>query len=476
MWFRDDLRTEDNPALSAAVASGLPVWCVWLHAQDQDPWRRGAASKVVLASALKNLEESLQKKGAHLHVLTLKSELDLVSLCLKSNVKKVFWNRRYDRYSIARDSQIKNQFKAQDVEVQSFRGNVLFEPWQVAQASGNPYKVYTPFWKVYEKTLQLDAVLPSPDSINGVGVPEKSQTVDAHVDEWLPKISWDTEIRKRWIMSEAQGKARLIRFLDQFAEGYASSRDVMGDESGTSRLSPYLALGVLTPRQIFWHIAQRQEAVISSDAGIKQFQKEVVWREFAVHLLFHFPHTDTEPLRENFKKFEWQDNGIYLDAWQRGQSGYPIVDAAMRELWQTGWMHNRARMIVASFLVKHLRIHWLEGAKWFWDTLVDADLASNSFGWQWTAGCGADAAPYFRIFNPTLQGERFDASGEYVRRWVPELRNLDSTWIHRPWEAPDSFLKSANIQLGVDYPLSIVDHKTERDRALNAFRKISATV
>lgn len=472
MWFRDDLRLADNPALVAAVVSGLPVLCVYVDSLGET-WSKGNAQLVALSSALESLEQRLRAKGTSLQVLRLNSELDFADFCIEENASRVFWNRRYDRKSLATDTAIQKKLSAANIGVETFQASVLLEPWNMTQENGRPYQVYTPLLNLYKKRLPQVALAVEPERIVGAPISARSISVELAQKRWLPKIPWDKEISRRWVMSESEAHQRLTHFLKDAAHRYQTTRDLPFCEEGTSRLSPYLALGVISPRQIFWEVSRSEEAVFSSDPGVHQFQKELIWREFGYHLIYHFPHTVEEPLRENFKNFPWETNEIHMESWRRGQTGYPIVDAAMRELWTTGWMHNRARMIVASFLVKHLRLHWLQGARWFWDTLVDADLASNTLNWQWAAGSGADAAPYFRIFNPTLQGQRFDPEGEYVRRWVPELTRLGSKWIHEPWEADDAILRAAGVQLGVTYPFPIVDHQTERQNALAAFQKIS---
>jgi deoxyribodipyrimidine photo-lyase len=284
-----------------------------------------------------------------------------------------------------------------------------------------------------------------------------------------PKIDWATGIRATWTPGEAGAQRELRRFLRDDFERYASERNLPG-KTGTSRLSPHLHFGEISPREV-WHVllAHRNAAnAISVDA----YLRELGWREFAYHLLFHFPFTTNEPLRREFMRFPWRTDRKLLKAWQDGRTGYPLVDAGMRELWATGWMHNRVRLVVASFLTKHLRIRWEEGAYWFWDTLVDADLANNTLGWQWTSGCGADAAPYFRIFNPLLQSEKFDPDGDYIRHWLPELTYIPTPWIHKPWLAPERILSDAGIQLGSTYPLPIVVHEEARREALAAFENI----
>ena len=290
----------------------------------------------------------------------------------------------------------------------------------------------------------------------------------------LPKINWDSGFKSAWVPGEEGAKRELKRFVESDLFDYHERRNIPS-VVGTSRLSPYLAWGELSPNQIWFAVQEKlKRAGVTSQEGSRVYLNEILWREFAYHLLFHFPETPTKPLREEFSRFPWADNKKLLRCWQRGRTGYPIVDAGMRELWVTGWMHNRVRMIVASFLVKDLLIPWQRGAEWFWDTLVDADLASNTLGWQWTAGCGADAAPFFRVFNPSGQGERFDTEGDYVKRWCPELAKLPAKWIHRPWEAPQEILSRAGVELGVDYPKPVVDHAEMRAEALEAYSSLKA--
>jgi deoxyribodipyrimidine photo-lyase len=335
----------------------------------------------------------------------------------------------------------------------------------VENKSGKPFQVFTPFWK---------NCLAKPDPAEPLPAPARIPAPDKWPDslplaalELEPRIDWAAGMRAAWTPGEAGAQDRLAHFFSGAAERYGAARDIPGIE-GTSRLSPHLHFGEISPRQV-WHAAR-----LSGIAGWREsrYLAEVGWREFAHHLLYHFPRTPVEPLRPEFARFPWRENDEALKAWQRGLTGYPVVDAGMRELWATGWMHNRVRMIVASFLVKDLLISWTEGAWWFWDTLVDADLAQNTLGWQWTAGCGADAAPYFRVFNPSGQGEKFDADGSYVRRWCPELARVPQEWLHRPWEAPAAVLAAAGVVLGRNYPKPIVDHAAARDFALKAFASL----
>jgi deoxyribodipyrimidine photo-lyase len=348
---------------------------------------------------------------------------------------------------------------------------LLHEPWTIQNQSRKPFQVFTPFWKHCLTKPDPAEPLPAPRKITAPGQWSKSLPIEAL--ELEPRIKWAEGMRAAWQPGEAGARGQLERFLSSAFENYSNGRN-RPDLVGTSRLSPHLHFGEISPRQI-WHGVRR----MAEKRGLSvvqwrnsQFLAEVGWREFAHHLLYHFPHTPAEPLRVGFKKFPWRRDASLLKAWQQGRTGYPIVDAGMRELWTTGWMHNRVRMIVASFLVKDLLLSWQEGAAWFWDTLVDADLAQNTLGWQWAAGCGADAAPYFRVFNPVSQGEKFDPQGDYVRKWCPELAKLSNTWLHQPWKAPDEVLAHCAIDPGRTYPKPIVCHAIAREVALEAFAKL----
>jgi deoxyribodipyrimidine photo-lyase len=344
------------------------------------------------------------------------------------------------------------------------------EPWRIKTRQGEPYKVFTPFWKALRAAMPPDRPLAAPEHVRGVmSGPESDR-----LDDWglLPTMpDWAGGLREAWTPGEAGARARLEAFLEEGLDRYADGRD-RPDRSGTSRLSPHLHFGEVSPRQA-WHGALGAQA--SRDLPERQvgaFLRELGWREFCLHLLHHWPRLPVQAWRSDFAAFAWAEDRAGLSAWQAGRTGYPIVDAGMRELWRTGWMHNRVRMVAASFLVKHLLIPWQDGEAWFWDTLVDADLASNAANWQWVAGSGADAAPYFRIFNPVLQGRRFDPDGAYVRQWVPELGRLPANHVHAPWEAPAAVLEGAGVRLGIDYPHPLVDHKAARKRALAAFDAI----
>ena len=377
----------------------------------------------------------------------------------------VVWSRRYEPAAVARDRRVKEGLTRAGLRAESFNSALLQEPWAVQNQAGRAFQVFTPFWRHCLAKPDPGEPLPAPTHI--ASPQQWPDSLSLEMLELEPEIDWPTGMRGVWTPGEIGAHQRIARFLGEAAVDYPAARDIPGVE-GTSRLSPHLHFGEISPRQI-WHAVRRSEL-----AGWREsrFITELGWREFSHHLLFHFPHTPMEPLRPEFERFPWRENAGQLSAWQRGLTGYPIVDAGMRELWATGWMHNRVRMIVASFLVKDLLLPWAEGAWWFWDTLVDADLAQNTLGWQWVAGCGADAAPYFRVFNPYTQGEKFDADGDYVRRWCPELARVPLRWLHRPWEAPPEALAAARVVLGRDYPRPIVDHAAARLVALEAFAKL----
>jgi deoxyribodipyrimidine photo-lyase len=474
LWFRQDLRLQDNPALAAALARGGPVVPIYiLDDAGEGRWPLGGASRWWLHHALAALDASLRERGSQLIVARGESGKILRALAAATGAGALYWNRRYEPASIARDKTIKAEFTAAGLDAKSFNSALLHEPHTIANKAGGPFQVFTPYWRHC-------LTLPEPEvmkvSAGAIPAPTKWPRSLA-LDELglLPRIPWDAGFYETWTPGEAGAAKRLRQFAARAMSDYADTRN-FPDRDGTSMLSPWLHFGELSPRQI-WAAVRAQaksSGVFPPSKGATVFLSEVGWREFAHHLLFHFPHTPESPLREDFKRFPWaaDPGGKKLRAWQRGLTGYPIVDAGMRQLWHTGWMHNRVRMIVASFLVKHLRLSWTHGAAWFWDTLVDADLASNTLGWQWTAGCGADAAPYFRVFAPVLQGAKFDSSGEYVHRWVPELAKLPAENIHAPWEAPLHVLAEAGVTLGKTYPHPIVDHAAARAEALAAFKSI----
>lgn len=472
VWFRQDLRLRDNPALSAALRAGGPVWPVYILDDEGDGrWLHGGASRWWLHHSLAKLDESLRARGSRLILAQGRSADVLTRLLKQTGAHAVYWNRRYEPAAIERDKGLKAGLAAAGVEAKSFNASLLFEPHTIKNKAGGPFQVFTPFWK-HCLTLNVEEPVALPAGDFPIP-PQWPASIELPALGLLPRIKWDAGLGEAWRPGEEAATQRLKKFIAAGMADYAEQRN-LPDVDGTSALSPYLHFGEIGPRQIWAAVRalSRESGVFPANRGAQVFLSEVGWREFAYHLLFYFPHTPTAPLREDFAKFPWRNDAAQLRAWQRGQTGYPIVDAGMRQLWATGWMHNRVRMIVASFLVKHLRLSWTEGAAWFWDTLVDADLASNTLGWQWSSGCGADAAPYFRIFNPILQGEKFDPEGNYVRRWVPELGRLPTEFIHKPWEAPAHVLGRAGVDLGGNYPAPLVDHGEARDAALAALKTI----
>jgi len=461
VWFRRDLRIADQPALSEAAASGRPVIPLYIlePAEGGNPGP-GGAGLWWLHHALGALGRDLAALGAPLVLRRGPARAVLDTLIAESGADTVLWTRRYEPAAMARDAAIKADLKARGLTARSVKAGLLFEPWEIATRAGTPFRVFTPFWRACRAHLPPPSPLPAPTRLRGADSPPASESLDA----WglLPHApDWAGGLRETWIPGEAGAHDRLNAFLAHGLDGYALGRDQAGREA-TSRLSPHLAFGEISPRQV------ATAALRAPGAGVERFLTELGWREFSVHLLHHHPDLPRRPFRAEFEAFPWRDDPEGLAAWQRGRTGFPLVDAGMRQLWHTGWMHNRVRMVAASLLVKDLLVPWQAGAAWFWDTLVDADLASNAASWQWVAGCGADAAPYFRIFNPTRQGETFDPDGAYVRRWCPELSRLPDRWLHKPWMAPPLALAEAGVRLGVTYPRPVVDHDGARARALAA--------
>ena len=474
IWLRRDLRLQDNPAVFQAVKTGAQVLPVYIY-DEHAPFAPGAAARWWLHHSLKALSADLKALGAPLILRRGDEAQTLHALAKQTGARAVFWNRRYAPAEIAIDKQIMARLKDEGVEVSSFNGTLLREPWELKTGAGAFYKVFTPFWRALQAAGPArDDIYKAPAAIQS---PRKKPASD-RLNAWgltPSKPNWAREFSDVWTPGETGAQQRLNAFLDRGAFDYAENRN-RPDIEATSRLSPHLAFGEIGPLQI-WRAAfsrmeeatlKNHENAIDSEQALK-FLSEVAWREFSYGLLYHYEGLRDAPLRPAFEAFPWREDARALHAWQQGQTGYPIVDAGMRELWRTGWMHNRVRMIVASFLIKHLLIPWQEGEKWFWDTLVDADPANNPASWQWTAGCGADAAPYFRIFNPITQGEKFDPQGVYTTRYVPEIADLTQKYRQRPWEAPAPILKQAGLQLGADYPEPLVDHSAARKRALAAF-------
>jgi deoxyribodipyrimidine photo-lyase len=455
VWFGPDLRLADNPALEKAMAGRRGILPVFIWAPEEEaPWSPGAASRWWLNRSLEELDASLRDRGSKLIVRRGPTAEALVALAAESGARSVFWNRRYEPAAMARDREIERRLGERGIAAESCPGNLLFEPGTILNASGKPYRVFTAFWRACLAMPGPEKPKPAPKRLRA---PRKWPASLAISKLGLqPKVDWAGGLRHTWQPGERSAQKQMEDFLGGAIETYSTDRD-RPDRPGTSRLSPHLHFGEIGARQV-WHAVRRDRA--DADAYLRQ----IGWREFSYHLLYHYPQTPREALRPEFRRFPWRVDAMGLRAWTRGETGYPMVDAGMRELRHTGWMHNRARMLAASFLVKQLMIPWQEGAAWFWDRLVDADLANNTMGWQWSAGCGADAAPYFRIFNPVIQGEKFDPHGDYVRRWVPELARVPNKWIHKPWMAP------ASLRNG--YPPPIVEQDAARARALAALASI----
>ncbi len=468
-WFRQDLRLSDLPGLAAAADTEQKILPVYIYDKESPgDWAPGGASRWWLHHSLDSLSKSISKRNGELLICAGNTQSVLTELAETTGATAIYCSRGYEPWAASLERTLHDGFEEKGIEFKRFGGNLLFEPEQIQNQSGEPYKVFTPFWKACRRQptprKPKDAVtsgyyqadLPKLDAADAQGLenlalrPESPNWADGWDDLWSP--------------GEAGAQERLERFLDESIADYDEGRDKPALEA-TSQLSPHIHHGEISPRQI-WHAAE------DSGKEVDKFLSELGWREFSYHLLHHFPEIPEKAFKEQFDDFPWLGNKKHLHAWQQGQTGYPMVDAGMRELWQTGFMHNRVRMVVASFLTKHLLLPWQLGEAWFWDCLVDADLASNGCSWQWVAGSGADAAPYFRIFNPTTQGEKFDKAGEYIRRWIPEIAELPNKYLHEPSTAPEDVLEEAGVTLGETYPEPIVEHKAARQAALDAYEEI----
>lgn len=472
LWLRHDLRLHDNPALVWATGRGavIPIY-IDDHRADTSS-AAGGASRWWLHHALADHAAHWAGHGIQL-IIRQGDPLNILQDVIRvSGANAVTWNRCYEPYARSRDEIIKSTLRGQGIEVTSHNASLLVEPWEVKTGAGTPFKVYTPFSKACFARA-IPQPVPTPETFTPVAVDIPNTPLEAL--KLLPtKPDWSQGLAQEWEPTSKAAHTMLHNFLDERLEDYKIDRD-RPDRAGTSRLSPYLHFGQISPRTLWRHTQNYIATTPEATEGGTCYQRELLWREFSYHLLYHFPDLPHKPFNARFDNFPWRTDEEALRRWQKGQTGYPIVDAGMRQLWQTGWMHNRVRMIVASFLVKDLLIPWQAGAAWFWDTLVDADLASNAASWQWVAGSGADAAPYFRIFNPTLQGKKFDPSGHYIRRYVPELAALSDRLIHEPWNASPLELRQVGIMLGHHYPLPMVDHAKARDAAMQAYRHCNGT-
>ena len=461
-WFRQDLRLIDNPGLSAAVEQSalLPLYIFDEVHCKKKPY--GAASRCWLHHSLLKLhkcfeENLLIKKGDPL--------LIIVNLVKKYDIDEVHWNRCYEPWQIKRDALLKKQLRDRGITVKTHNSALLWEPWEIEKKSGGNYRVFTPFYrKGCLQALPPRAPISAPKHIQYL--PHQEERTSINALNLLPDDLWHKAMMAHWKVGELAAIKRLNIFIKQGLLNYVDGRNLPA-EAHTSRLSPHLHWGEISPNQI-WHAIKKLPQNQQTDC----FLSELGWREFSYSLLYYYQDLPHNNLQKSFDFFPWRKRKKMLTAWQCGMTGYPIVDAGMRELWTTGFMHNRVRMIVASFLVKNLLIHWHEGEKWFWDCLVDADLASNSASWQWVAGCGADASPFFRIFNPITQGKKFDPCGQYTRQYLPELSKLPDKYLYAPWEAPTKILQEAGVTLGSNYPKPIVDLALSRQEALDGYKAL----
>ncbi len=473
VWFRNDLRLADNPALDAAANRGGPLLCVFVLEDDNGLRPLGAASRWWLHHSLDRLNQALEARGARLDLFRGSAREIVPALAEASKASAVFWNRRYGGSAVALDDAIEETLAGRGHRVEPFNGRLIHEPWDVRTKAGGTYAVYSPYWKAALALGKVTKPLPAPGKLHGTSCPKATPTRVALKDlGLLPTRDWAASWSEAWTPGEAGAQERLRTFLSGDLSRYAQERNVLAIK-GTSHLSAHLRFGEVSPRQV----AAAAEAAAKTKAhtaeGTKKFLAEIGWREFDYHVMHYHPDVAEQNIDRKFDAMVWRKlPKAELAAWRKGQTGYPVVDAGMRELWATGYMHNRVRMITASFLIKHLLCDWRVGEKWFWDCLCDADPANNTMNWQWVAGCGADPSPFFRVFNPVLQGRKFDPDGEYVRAHVPELAALPKGAIHEPWKLSPEVLAQAGVVLGKTYPKPIVDHANGRARALAAFRAI----
>ena len=463
MWFRQDLRLADNPALTNALEDGKTLPIFILDNVNSKEHINGAASKWWLHHSLSKLNKSLKNKLCFF----IGNPIDILDEIHKQfEISNIFWSRCYEPWRIKRDKKIKKYFNDQNVNVNTFNGSLLWEPWNIAKKDGTPYKVFTPYYR--KGCLNSDKPrmpLPAPNLSNLISIDNHDLKIEDL--ELMPKHNWYNKMISLWSPGEEGAHSKIEEFISNGLNNYKEGRNFPSNQN-VSQLSPHLHFGEVSPNQV-WYRAKTKEGKLGIKKDLDHFLSELGWREFSFNLLYHFPFLPKENLQKKFDNFPWDNDKDKLKKWQKGLTGYPIVDAGMQELWQTGYMHNRLRMVVGSFLVKNLLLHWHHGERWFWDCLIDADLASNSAGWQWIAGSGADAAPYFRIFNPITQGQKFDPDGKYTRKYLPVLNDMPDKFLFNPWEAPEDVLRSAGVKLGENYPLPIVEIGSSRQKALEAF-------
>ncbi|MFK8026628.1 MAG: deoxyribodipyrimidine photo-lyase [Gammaproteobacteria bacterium] len=466
-WFRQDLRIKDNAALTAAASTGRPIICIYILDTSQiNHWPFGQASLWWLHHSLTHLTKALKSFNVKLILRSGSVIEELDNIVQSTDAQALYFTKHYEPYNNTVEDKVHEHFLDR-LEIKRYRGYLLFEPEEIRTGKNEPYKVFTPFYRNCLKTNVPGKPIPAPKTLTIY----KKKIDSEKLTDWnlLPnKPNWAKGFNDYWTPGETSAHEYLKDFIAHAGNKYPMLRN-RPDINGTSRLSPHLHFGEISPKQI-WAAIKNSSKILENNG--EAYLRQLIWRDFAYHLLVHWPDFPEKPFREEFSKFPWKNDAQSFKAWQKGQTGFPIVDAGMRELWKTGWMHNRVRMIVASFLIKDLLIPWQQGQQWFWNTLVDANLANNAASWQWVAGSGADASPYFRIFNPVLQGEKFDPLGDYVREWVPELRHMPKKYIHSPWLAPENILNTAKVTLGDNYPHRIIDHSVARDRALAAYKKL----
>ncbi len=466
VWFRNDLRLHDHAPLTAAARSGLPIVTCYVHDEHADA-APGAARRWWLHGSLRSLGAAIAERGGALVLRRGRAAAEVAAIAAANAATEVHCTKSHTPDGRGIEAELKALLSARGIDLVTHAGDALFDPEQVRSQSGQPFRVFTAFWNACLRQGDVGSPLPVPRGLRLVA----SAAPGEQLDDWgfePTAPDWAAGLRAAWTPGEAAARARLEQFAAVALVSYRTERE-RPDHAGSSRLSPYLCGGEISPRTVWATVAK------SRCEGASAFLRELGWREFARHLVWHWPQFPNEPFRAEFRRFPWRDDAQALQRWQRGRTGYPLVDAGMRELWHTGWMHNRVRMVAASFLVKHLLMPWQQGARWFWDTLVDADLANNSVGWQWVAGSGADAAPYFRVFNPLLQARKFDPEGVYVRRWLPELAALPTELLHEPQAAPPLVLRAAGVEIGRTYPAPIVVHAEARSRALAAYATARGT-
>ncbi|MDC2979272.1 DNA photolyase family protein [Pelagibacteraceae bacterium] len=465
-WFRQDLRIDDNPSLEALAKKVDKIIPIYIF----DPKQRiGSVSRWWLEQSLKSLSNRIEKKNGKLNIFLGDPYEIISSLIFDKNIEVFSWNRLYDSYSINRDKKIKLSLKSSSINCETFNGYLLNEPWDIKNKSGTFFKVFTPYWRYCNELINNKNINKKNHNFNFFNIKLKNSKNLQDLKLTNTKLTWTDKIHYNWLPGENNAKDQLKEFINNKANNYSVGRD-RPDQNLTSKLSPHLHFGEISPIEIYNQINLSKKI---NRENKEKFLAEIGWRDFSYNLLYYYPDMTNNPIQKKFNKFPWLKDNRNLKKWQKGFTGIPIVDAGMRQLYETGWMHNRVRMIVGSFLTKNLLLHWKHGEEWFFDTLVDADIGSNSAGWQWISGCGADASPYFRIFNPILQGQKFDPKGEYVKKYIPELQNVKSKFIHNPWEMSEENQNNSGCKIGKDYPAPIVDLKDTRNRALIAFKKIS---